>query len=188
MNQGRTRRSAPTGDKMPRRHIVLIQLGFFLFGLTSCAKTEPVKTAQTPAQMKVSSVSVVRVNPDQVDIPTGGSVEATVRIMIQSGYHINSNPPTYPYLKATELEVKPPEGISVGFISYPNPITKKFAFAEKPLAVYEGNTSVTVLLKASNSVARGAHPVAAKLNIQACDEQVCYPPGTLDLLISVTVK
>jgi DsbC/DsbD-like thiol-disulfide interchange protein len=123
-----------------------------------------------------------------VEIAAGSSGEAIVRLTIQTGYHINANPPTYPYLIATALEISPAGGFSVGSVTYPKPLNRKFVFAEKPLAVYEGETEVKATLKADKSAKHGQQPLPAKLRIQACDEQVCYPPGTLDLIIPVTVK
>ena len=137
---------------------------------------------------RIASVNVVKATPQQVEIPAGGSADTTLSLKIQNGYHVNANPPTYPYLKATELEIPSFSGISVGFISYPTPITKKFSFAEGPLAVYEGETTLKVRLKADKSAAPGTHNLAGKLRVQACDDQVCYPPGTIDVAIPVTIK
>jgi hypothetical protein len=108
--------------------------------------------------------------------------------MIQNGYHVNANPPTFPYLKATELEVSTGEGISLGFITYPNAIEKKFPFAEKALAVYEGETTVRAMLKADKTAKPGQRSLTARLRIQACDDQVCYAPGILPLVIPVNIK
>jgi hypothetical protein len=52
------------------------------------------------------------------------------------------------YLKATEIELKPADGISVEFITYPDPLIRKFSFSETPLKVYEGETNLKVRLKA----------------------------------------
>ena len=143
-------------------------------------------TANEPR--RIASADVVKVTPQEVDIPGGDSAEATVRLKIQEGYHINANPPSYPYLKATELDIPSSALISVAFISYPTPITKKFSFAEKPLAVYEGETTLTVRLKAGKSARPGKQSVAGKLRVQACDDQVCYAPGVVDVVIPVNIK
>ncbi|MGH9872328.1 MAG: protein-disulfide reductase DsbD domain-containing protein [Pyrinomonadaceae bacterium] len=124
----------------------------------------------------------------RVEIPAGGSAEATVRITIQSGYHVNANPPTFTYLKATELEITPSDGVSVAFISYPKALDKKFPFAEKPLAVYEGDTDLKPTLKADQAAKKGERSIPALLRIQACDDQLCYPPGTIELAIPVNVN
>jgi hypothetical protein len=106
---------------------------------------------------------------------------------VKDGYHLNANPATYGYLKPTEFEITSGNNLTVGFIAYPNPITKKFSFAEKPLAIYESDTRVRIMLKASGSL-KGTSNLEGKLKVQACDDQVCYPPGELSVAIPVTVK
>ncbi len=144
--------------------------------------------AASPAAGRITSESVVKVESQPVEIRAGGSGEAVVRVTIQSGYHINANPPTYPYLKATELEISPAEGVSVGFFTYPKGLIKKFAFAEKPLSVYEGDTELRATLEADKAATPSQRSISARLRIQACDEQVCYPPGTVELAIPVNIK
>lgn len=153
--------------------------------LTGCTKNKP-NGAQTSGAIK--SESVVQVVTSPVEISAGGTAEAIVQLSIQSGYHINANPPSYPYLKPTEVELKPANGITVGFITYPNPQTKQFPFAEKPLAIYEGSTQLKVLLKADAKAKKEASNLPGKLKVQACDDQVCYPPGEIQITFPVTVK
>jgi len=111
-----------------------------------------------------------------------------VRLTIQSGYHVNANPPTFPYLKATALEISPADGVSVAFVTYPKAVNKKFAFAEQALSVYEGETDLKATLKSDQTAKKGERSIPARLRIQACDDQVCYPPGTVELAIPVNVK
>lgn len=111
-----------------------------------------------------------------------------VRLAIEKGYHVNANPPTFPYLIATELEIAPAAGITAGKVSYPPAIKGKFAFADEPLAVYEGETQLKAELKADKSAKTGGQSLNAVLRIQACDDQVCYPPGKIDLQVPVTIK
>jgi Thiol:disulfide interchange protein DsbD, N-terminal len=144
----------------------------------------PVPASAVP---RIASVNVVKATPQEAVLQPGASVEALVSLKIDAGYHVNANPPSYPYLKATELEVQSADGISVSFFIYPDPITKKFSFADKPLAVYEGNTTLKVQLKADKSAKSGSHSLPAKLRVQACDDQVCYAPGTIDLTIPVVI-
>ena len=143
-------------------------------------------TANEPAA--VASVNVVKATPQEVTITRGESGDAVVLLKITNGYHVNANPPSYPYLKPTELELQPATGIVVEFITYPDPLTKKFAFAEKPLAVYEGETTLKARLKADKTAPPGQHNLLAKLRVQACDDKVCYAPGALDLTVPVNIK
>lgn len=150
------------------------------------APTTP--TPALPDDKQVRSVDVVKTVTQPVEIAAGSSGEAIVRLTIQNGYHINANPPTYSYLIATVLEAPPANGVSLGKVSYPKPLSRQFVFAEKPLAVYEGDTEVKATVKAEKSAQPGQQSLAAKLRIQACDEAVCYAPGTLDLVIPVSIK
>lgn len=162
--------------------------------LLSAACTKPAADTKQPASATknepapIASTSVVKATPEELTLAKGSSGEAIVRLQIQQGYHINANPPSFSYLKATELELIPASGVSVEFITYPDPVTKTFSFADAPLKVYEGDTTVKAKLKAAPSADTGKHNLSAKLRVQACDDQVCYAPGTIDLMIPVVVR
>jgi len=136
---------------------------------------------------RVASADVVRVRPDRVSIAAGESAEAIVRLEIQNGYHLNANPATERYLIPTEMEIKASEGIAVRFVIYPDAVKKTFGFAQQPLAVYEGEAVLKIALRADSSATKGGRHLSGKLRIQACDDEVCYPPATIDVSIPVTV-
>ena len=180
---------------MNRSTQLLICCLIILFVSAACSKpasNSPSETTNAPATpaaaQKITSESVVRAAAQRVEIPAGGSAEATVHLTIQSGYHVNANPPTFSYLKATALEISPADGVSVAFITYPKAVNKKLAFAEKPLAIYEGETDLKAMLKTDQAAKKGERSIPARLRIQACDDQVCYPPGTLELAIPVNIN
>jgi hypothetical protein len=151
--------------------------------------SQPAGTANiSPSPRSIKSELVVRAAAEPAAIVAGGSTDAIVRLTIQSGYHINANPPTFPYLIATQLDVPSGDGISISTVSYPRPVARKFAFADKPLAVYEGEAELKATLKADRAAGKGERSLAAQLRVQACDEVVCYPPGKIELRIPVTVK
>jgi DsbC/DsbD-like thiol-disulfide interchange protein len=160
--------------------------------LSACSK--PAADANKPASApgteppRIASTNVVKVNPEELTLGKGESGQAIVRLQIQNGYHVNANPPSFSYLKATELELTPAHGVSVEFMTYPDPLTKTFSFSEAPLKVYEGETTLKAMLKASPSAEAGKHNLSAKLRVQACDDEVCYPPGTIDLTVPVTIR
>jgi hypothetical protein len=174
---------------------------FALF-LSACSQTETSKpgttTANTPGASnnsapgetttKAPPTDVVRVEIPNIEIKAGSSGEAAVKLTISSGYHINANPPSFSYLKATELNVESSAGITVGQPVYPSSVTRKFAFSKDPLAVYEGETAIKLPLSAAGNAQKGAQMLKGKLRIQACDEEACYPPRTIETAIPVTVK
>lgn len=130
----------------------------------------------------------MRASPASVEIKAGASAEASIKLTIASGYHINANPPSFPYLKATELTVEPSESITPGKPVYPSSVTRTFAFSKDPLAVYEGETEIKLPLSAAGNAQKGAQTLKGKLRIQACDEEACYPPRTIETSIPVTIK
>ena len=161
--------------------------------ITACAKA-PTDQAQPAASNandppSIKSVDVVKATPQEATIARGESGEVVVPIKIADGYHVNANPPTFPYLKPTELELPQTDGLTVEFISYPDPLKKSFAFAEgKELAVYEGETILKVHVKADKSAQTGTRNLPAKLRVQACDDKVCYAPGVMDVNVPVNIK
>ena len=178
-----------------QRNQRLITCLVLLLGQAACSQpamgpaTSGAAPATTPAKVApVTSLNFVKASAAEAQVSAGGSVEAVVTVAVQSGYHVNANPPSDAYLKATELIVQPNDGLTVGFIKYPNAATRKFSFSQKALAVYEGEVPIKVLLKAAAAASKGPHQLAAKLNVQACDNQLCYPPGTIDLAIPVIIK
>ncbi len=178
---------------MNRRSSVLILCLVIMAPVFSaCSKNQDTSggtatSSPTPVP-KITSESVVKVAVQGAEISAGGFADAIVRVTVQSGYHINSNPPTFPYLKATELEMADTDEISLNSVFYPKPLVKTFAFSDKPLHVYEGETPLTVAFEAAKSAKKGQQSIPAKLRIQACDDQVCYPPGSIDVVIPVMIK
>ena len=154
--------------------------------LTACAKA-PTNTTENESPA-IKSVDVVKAMPQETTLTPGESGDALVRLQIQNGYHVNANPPSQSYLKATEIELKPQEGFSVEFITYPDPLVRTFAFSERPLKVYEGETNLKIRLLADKTSKPGKHNLSATLRVQACDEKVCYAPGALAVTVPVNVK
>lgn len=164
-------------------------LGLLLLSsvLIGCAKA-PSSSTNDNEPPSINSVDVVKVQPQEATLAPGESGETLVLIQITNGYHVNANPPSQPYLKPTELELKPTDGISLESITYPDPLVRTFGFSDKPLKVYEGNTQLKVRLKADKKATPGKHNLSAKLRVQACDEKVCYAPGALDVVLPVNIK
>ena len=162
--------------------------------LTSCSAThtetgnQNAGTNANSGKPPIASTSVVKVTAQPVVFDKGVPSEAVVQLTIDPGYHINANPPTFPYLKATELEIPDDQGVAANFIRYPDAKTKKFAFADQPLAVYEGEVLLRVNLRTNKTIKAGEQKIGARLRVQACDDQVCYAPGVIDFVIPVNVK
>jgi DsbC/DsbD-like thiol-disulfide interchange protein len=168
---------------MRRNKFSLILCSLLLLVFAACSQNENATNST-----KAPPADVVRAEASKVEIKAGGSTEASVKLTIANGYHINANPASFSYLKATELTAEPAEGITPDKPVYPASVTRKFAFSPDPLAVYEGEATIKLPLNAAGNAQKGAHTLKAKLRIQACDEQSCYQPRTIELPIPVTVN
>lgn len=186
---------------MRRKIFASVFCSLLLLVFTACSQS--VETAKqtagastnTPASEGAPSTStktppadVVRADAGNVEVKAGGKGEANLKLTIAGGYHINANPPSFPYLKATELTVEPSEGVTPAQPIYPTSVTRKFAFSKDPLAVYEGEALIKLPLTIASNAQKGAHTLKGKLRIQACDEEACYPPRTIETSIPVTIK
>jgi hypothetical protein len=158
----------------------------FAFTLGGCNRgIDP--SSPTPAAIS-SSAQVAKVAGANVSISQSTPVDAVVTLSISPGFHVNANPATFPYLIATELTADKLEGIAVGLPGYPAAQKKKFQFAEEPLSVYEGEIPIKLNLRAEANATTGTRTLPVKVRVQACDEEQCFPPATINATIRVTVK
>ena len=187
---------------MRRNNFVLILCSLLLLAFTACYQSENAtkQTANTSASpsstesenasaSKTPPADVVRAEASNVEIKSGGAGEASVKLTVANGYHINANPPSFPYLKATELTVEPGAGVTPGKPVYPAGVSRQFAFSkEGPLSVYEGETAIKLPLNVAGNAKKGAQNLKGHLRIQACNEEACFPPRTIEMPVPVTVK
>ena len=136
-----------------------------------------------------TSASVVNAHPAiSVDkVKQGSRFQAAVVVDVSSGYHINSSRPSESYLIATALKLEKQQGIAAGLVVYPRGQAKKFGFSEKPLSVYEGRAVLKFSATASAAVTVGNHSIHGKLTVQACNDQACLQPKTIDVEIPFEV-
>src|SRR2546426_917698 len=161
--------------------------------LEGCKDNQPPTISKEPATTSSpapvsSSAAVVKVLTEPVTISSGGKTTATVTLSISPGFHVNANPATFSYLIPTEVTAENSEQINVDKTIYPAAQTKKFQFAEKPLAVYEGETQIKIPLRAKDDGAKGFTSLPIKVRVQACDNEQCFPPATLNTTLAVDVK
>jgi hypothetical protein len=145
--------------------------------VTNTSPNQP-KDKNTPAQ-------VVTVSAGKVTI-TGGAGDAVIELKIADGYHINANPASEKNLIPTTVEIASANGITAEKPVYPQALVKKFSFSDKELAVYEKQAAIKVKVKASG--AKGEKIINGTLRYQACDDEVCYPPTKMDLMMSASVN
>ena len=82
----------------------------------------------------------------------------------------------------------PTEGVTAGKPAYPQALTRKFHFTPQPLAVYEREATIRLPLRVSANAPKGAQNLRVLVHVQACDEEKCFPPTTIETAIPVTIN
>ncbi|MFH1034730.1 MAG: protein-disulfide reductase DsbD domain-containing protein [Pseudomonadota bacterium] len=117
----------------------------------------------------------------------GGPYPLIVELTIRPGYHINDQRPAEPDLFPTTLTWPASPDISFGPAVFPAPRKYKPSFASQPMEVHDGRVLVRATLQVAKTAAPGARELKAKLVFQACDDQSCLMPETLEVPLTVTV-
>lgn len=117
----------------------------------------------------------------------GRIVQAAIVIDIPSGYHINSNRPLESFLIPTQLKVDAPNGVRIGPVAYPRPLLKTFKFSKKQLSVYEGRAIVRFNVTVPANYSGGSLDLKAHVRLQSCNDEVCFPPKTQEVDLSLGV-
>jgi len=129
-----------------------------------------VHSQTTPPKIEAKlTISGDRVEP-------GRTINASLTIDIPPGYHVNAHEPVSTFALATKIQVKAPEGVRVGAITYPKAIIRKFSFSDDRLGVYENRTVIRIRLFVPANQPRRRGQITAVLNYQSCSNEVCFPP------------
>jgi hypothetical protein len=116
----------------------------------------------------------------------GTTVDARLPLQVLNGYHVQSNTPSDPYLIALKLTWNPGPLESTG-VTYPKPQMEKYSFSETALSVFSGNFEVATKFKVPASAIPGPSAVTGKLRYQACNDNMCLPPKTIDVKLQVDI-
>jgi hypothetical protein len=120
-------------------------------------------------------------------VSRGGTVQLAIVLKIRNGFHINAREKSADYLIATDLRANPPTGFTAGQVSYPKGQLHSFAFSKTPLNVYQDKVILRLPLTALAEAPLGPQHIPLKLRYQACSNEFCLPPVTLDVDAALTV-
>ena len=135
-----------------------------------------------------TSASVIKIRPEQSSykVKAGAATPLVLIVEIDDAYHINSNRPADKNLIATALKFERRAGLVVSPVVYPKAKMQKFEFSPKPLSVYEGRATFKMTARALPSL-DGNQTLKGKLTVQACNNQVCLRPQTVEVAITIEV-
>jgi len=118
----------------------------------------------------------------------GAAVQAKIPLVVDAGFHVNSNAPNEEYLIPLKLTWKATGALEAGQVVYPKPVQEKYEFSEKPLSVFTGKFEVTANFKVAANAPAGPGVAAGQLRYQACNDKACFPPKTIEVSVPYSVQ
>ncbi len=122
------------------------------------------------------------------NVPQGGSAQLALEIKIAQPWHVNANPASEEFLVATEVAFALPTGVTLRGVAYPPGVEKKLEFAEAPLRLYENVVYIGAVIDVASDVPMGTSTIAATITYQACDNEKCLLPQTLEVPIALVIS
>jgi hypothetical protein len=126
--------------------------------------------------------------PQRIAGKRSAAVQAKIPLVVQPGYHVNSNTPSDEYLIPLKLTWKNTGALEGGQVTYPKPSLEKYEFSEKPLSVYTGSFDLVANFKVAAGAPAGPGVAIGQLRYQACSDRACYPPKTIEVTVPYQVQ
>jgi hypothetical protein len=187
------------GEQVNLRFPELERCGECLSGDPGLAgDNEPIKF--DPATALINNLPILRLVPQSApnigvngslsasNVKRGRSVQGTITMDIPAGYHVNSSRPLEKFLVATQLQIEGPNGIRVGPVIYPRAVLRTFKFSKSKVSVYEGRAVMRFNISVPAGAATGASVLKARLRYQSCNNELCFPPQSREVNLSLTIN
>jgi thiol:disulfide interchange protein DsbD len=161
---------------MTMRRLLTIAAALVLFAAASGhaqgLDTEPVFTVNLVA--------------DRAPAVAGGNLRLAVEILIEPGWHVNTNDPGDEFSWPTSVEFGLPDGWLDPVVSYPGGESLEFEFADAPIMVWEQSAVIIANLAVPESAA-GGFRLRTSVTAQSCNNTQCLPPETVNAGVDITV-
>jgi hypothetical protein len=155
--------------------------------LLAAINNSPAGAQEATRLLKPADVVRSEVYVSVEPVPRGRRFEIAVVGAVAPGYHVQASKVLEDYLIPLTLTAELPPGFTLVDTRYPRALMRKFPFAQKLMAVYEGKFTVRMTLDAGADAALGALKIPLTLRHQACNEQLCLPPAKVPLTAELTV-
>ncbi|HUJ41399.1 MAG TPA: protein-disulfide reductase DsbD domain-containing protein [Candidatus Acidoferrales bacterium] len=160
---------------------------FALAAFCFVAAAAPGRPQDTSRPLKAADAVRTQVYVSLAPVPQGRKFEIAAVAQVAPGYHVQANKVLEEYLIPLTVTPELPPGFRLLDTTYPKAQLKKFPFAAKPMAVYEGRFLVRMKLAAEAGAPAGPVKIPMTLRFQACNDELCLPPARLPLTAEFTV-
>jgi cytochrome c biogenesis DsbD-like protein len=118
----------------------------------------------------------------------GSHAHLTLKVVLPSGLHVQSDKPRDPSLIPTALTLTVPSGLSIVRTTYPKASDLPQPGREQALAVFSGTFTIDVDVAIAASLQPGTVEIPGSLRYQSCTEQVCFPPSRAAVMWRLAVN
>jgi len=125
--------------------------------------------------------------PQTLIAKRNGKAEARIRLRLRQGYHVNSNTPNQDFLIPLRLSWGPGPLAPLEVI-FPKPEQHNYSFSPKLVSVFTGEFQVVARFKVVADAPAGPGILVGKLSYQACSQDTCYRPATLEVRLPYEIR
>ena len=122
--------------------------------------------------------------PDPLLVKKGASANQDLKVTVLSGFHVNGDKPRDEFLIPLKLTWTGP--LEAASVSYPKP--EEMKVGSQTLVVLTGSFVIQTSFKAPANLPTGSTAMTGKLRYQACNNEMCFRPATVDVKLPVTVE
>lgn len=135
----------------------------------------------SPGQQNKLTVSPA----EEITVKRGNAVSQDLKVTVLPGFHVNSDKPKDEFLIPLKLTWSdgPLEAQSV---TYPKAAEMKVG--PDMLSVLTGSFNIQTEFKASNKAVPGPANMNGKLRYQACNNEMCFRPASIDIRLPVVIQ
>lgn len=123
--------------------------------------------------------------PEPLLVKAGANVEETLNLSVREGFHVNSDKPKDEYIIPIKLTWTGAP-LETRQVIYPKPAEIKVG--DQQLTVFSGSFPIKTQFHVAEGAAKGTVTVSGKLRYQACNNEMCLRPVTVDIPLTVTIE
>ncbi len=123
--------------------------------------------------------------PDAFAIKHGATVTQTLQVVVQPGFHVNSDKPKDEFIIPLKLTWTPGL-LDVKGVEFPKP--EELKVGEQNLLVFTGTFAVKTRFQAPAGAPPGPATLVGKIHYQACSSDMCFRPATIEVKLPVVIE
>jgi DsbC/DsbD-like thiol-disulfide interchange protein len=123
--------------------------------------------------------------PEPLTVKRGSTAVENLKVEVLPGFHVNSDHPRDEFLIPLKLtwQGAPLETKS---ITFPKP--EEIQVGNDHLVVFTGTFDIRTEFAVPRNAPAGSTTITGKLRYQACSNQMCFRPASLEIKLPVTVE